>query len=1148
MPVPRPFSLDDKYTLEEGVVYMSGIQALVRLPIEQMRRDRRKGLRTGAFISGYEGSPLGGYDIALQRAQRLLDEHNIHFVPGVNEDLAATAVMGSQTHQLLPETNVDGVVGIWYGKGPGVDRSGDVLRHANLAGTGKHCGALALAGDDHVSKSSTIPHQSELSFYNFAIPTLAAGSPQEILDYGLYGIAMSRFTGAWTGLKLATDVCDGGGTLEVSPERCETIEPELIIDGAPYEKVMKPRLIVPISLGLEKELHYKRLLAAREFARVNRLNEIKVSHRDDKLGIITAGKAYYDVMSALRNLGVDHEALQRSGIRILKLGMVYPLETSIIEEFIEGLHQVLVIEEKRSFIELQLRDLLFNANPRPAIHGKNDSDGRPLFPTHGELDAEVVATGLARWLEVTPAIEQRLARISERETPDSGQPKVAPRAPTYCSGCPHNRSTILLDDQIAGGGIGCHGMAARFKHNRGVAYLAQMGGEGAAWIGMSPFAEREHIFQNLGEGTYFHSGRMAFNAAVAAGVNITFKILYNNAVAMTGGQEVAGGLPIPALTRELDAAGARRIVLLTDDLARYEDRSQLAEPVQVRPREDLEDVLAELGGHPGVTVMIYDQMCAAEKRRRRNRGRMPQPVRRIMINERVCEGCGDCVTQSNCVSLHPVETEFGPKTRVHQSSCNADYSCVMGDCPSFVSVMIDEGTELKRKPLPELAEVAIEEPAQKVALDGLYHVLMPGIGGTGVVTMNALLATAALLDGLHTITLDQTGLAQKGGAVVSHLTISPEPVEASNRISYAATDLLLGFDIMGAADATNIKRADPERTVAVINSHETPTADAVQKGLTVLSVDGHFLHVIHGSTVAERNILVDTSKLAEKLFGSHLQSNILLMGVAYQAGLLPISAESIEQALRLNGVAVERNLAAFRWGRKYQHDPASVLQYVTDEKAAVEIQTLDGLIGHRAGELAAYQNQKYAAEYRSFVDQVRQAEQRVRPGSTDLTDATARYLYKLMAYKDEYEVARLLTGPSFEQQYRETFESPRKIIYHLHPPLLRSLGLKKKLSLGPAFRPLLRLLASFKFLRGTAFDVFGWAQVRRRERELIGWYRGTIESLLDGLTDANLGQAVEIARLPDQIRGYEDIKTASIEKVQQAVNEKLAELARPTAA
>ena len=1144
----RPFTLDDKYTLEEGVVYVNGIQALVRLPIEQMRRDQRAGLRTGAFISGYEGSPLGGYDIALQRAQRLLDQHNIHFVPGVNEDLAATAVMGSQIHQLMPDTNVDGVVGIWYGKGPGVDRSGDVLRHANLAGTGKHCGALALAGDDHVSKSSTIPHQSELSFYNFAIPALTAGSPQEILDYGLYGIAMSRFTGAWTGLKLATDVCDGGGTLEVSPDRCPTIEPELIIDGVPYEKVMKPRLIVPISLGLEKELHYKRLVAAREFARANRLNVIKVSHRDDKLGIITAGKAYYDVMSALRNLGVDDEALERSGIRILKLGMVYPLESSIIDEFTKGLHQVLVIEEKRSFIEMQLRDLLFNANPRPAIYGKNDPDGRPLFPADGELDAEIVAQGLARWLEVTPAIERRLAQIAERETPDTSGREVAPRAPTFCSGCPHNRSTILLDGQIAGGGIGCHGMAARFKDNRGVAYLAQMGGEGAAWIGMSPFTEREHIFQNIGEGTYFHSGRMAFNAAIAAGVNVTFKILYNGAVAMTGGQEVAGGLPIPALTRELHAAGARRIVLVTDDLSRYEDRSQLADATDVRPREDLEDVLAELGGHPGVTVMIYDQMCAAEKRRRRNRGRMPQPVRRIMINERVCEGCGDCVTQSNCVSLHPVATEFGAKTRVHQSSCNADYSCAAGDCPSFVSVMIDEGTDLKRKPLPDLPDAAIEEPAQRVAFDGPYHVLMPGIGGTGVVTMNALLATAALLDGFHTITLDQTGLAQKGGAVVSHLTISAEPLEAANRVSYAATDLLLGFDVMGAAAATNIKRAHPERTVAVINSHETPTADSVRKGLTVISVGGHFLHVINRSTIAERNILLDTSKLAEKLFGSHLQSNILLMGVAYQAGLLPISAESIEESLRLNGVAVDRNLAAFRWGRKYQQDPATVLPYVTDKKAPVEIKTLDELIDHRAGELSAYQNEKYAAEYRSFVGQVRQAEKRVRPGSTDLADATARYLYKLMAYKDEYEVARLLTDPAFEQQYRDTFESPRKIIYHLHPPVLRALGLKNKLALGPQFRPLLRLLAGFKFLRGSALDVLGWAKARRQERELIGWYRETIESVLASLSDANLDRAVEIARLPDQIRGYENIKSASIEKVQQAADERLADLVRPTAA
>ena len=1141
------FSLDDKYTLEEGLVYVTGIQALVRLPIEQMRRDRRRGLRTGAFISGYEGSPLGGYDIALGRAGRLLADHNIRFVPGVNEDLAATAVMGSQTYQLLPEANTDGVVGIWYGKGPGVDRSGDALRHANFAGTGKHCGALVLAGDDHVSKSSTIPHQSELSFYNFGIPTLHAGNTQEVLDYGLYGIAMSRFSGAWAGLKLTTDVCDGGGTVEVSPQRCRIREPELIFDGKPYRKVMQPKLIVPYSLALEREMHGRRLTAAREFARLNGLNEIKSSHAGDRLGIVTAGKTYYDLRTALTRLGIDETKLERWGVRILKLGLVYPLEPTIIHEFVEGLEQVVVLEEKRSFVELQLREMLYNAHPRPAVYGKSYSDGEPFAPAHGELDAETISRCLARWLAPTPEIEQRIAAIEARDSRPRQEARVPSRAPGYCSGCPHNRSTLLLEGQLAGGGIGCHGMAARFRDNRGVAYLGQMGGEGAAWIGMAPFTDRGHIFQNIGEGTYFHSGRMAVNAAVAAGVNITFKILYNDAVAMTGGQKAAGGLSVPALTRELEADGVSPIYLLTDDMARYEDRSRLAASTQVRPREDLEQALADLDSRKGVSAMIYDQMCAAEKRRRRGRGLLPQPARRIVINERVCEGCGDCVAQSNCVSLHPVDTEFGVKTRVHQSSCNADYSCLLGDCPSFVSVMIDEGTGLQRRPLPELPAVAVKEPAAKVRLEGPYHVLMPGIGGTGVVTINALLATAAMLDGRRVITLDQTGLAQKGGAVLSHLTISPGPIEAASRISYGATDLLLGFDILGAAASTTLQRLDAERTTAILNTHQTPTADSVRAGLTLLSDEARLAQTVNQATRSETNVFVDSSKWAEALFGSHLQSNVFLLGVAYQAGRLPLAAPSIEQAIRLNGVAVDRNLAAFRWGRKYGQDPESVARFAA-EKPSTAAPTIDELISRRGDELAAYQNRGYADRYEHFLQGVRSAEERVRPGSTELTAAVARYLHKLMAYKDEYEVARLLTDPEFERRARRPFEAPRKIVYHLHPPLLRSLGLKRKLALGPWFRPALRLLARLKLLRGGPIDLFGWSAMRQQERDLIDWYRGTVEALMAGLRDDNFSLAVEVAELPDQIRGYEGVKAASIDKVRRATDDRLAEFTRKAAA
>jgi indolepyruvate ferredoxin oxidoreductase len=1139
-------SLDDKYRIESGTTYLSGIQALVRLPVEQMRRDRRGGLRTATFISGYEGSPLGGYDLALQRAGELLAEQNIRFVPGVNEDLAATSVMGSQTYQMLPGSRVDGVVGIWYGKGPGVDRSGDVLRHANLAGTGRHCGALALAGDDHVSKSSTIPHQSEFSLYNVGMPTLVPGNTQEILDYGLLGIALSRYCGAWTGIKLATDICDGGATVEVSPERCPTVEPEFLVDGEPYRKVMNALLLIPATLELEKELLYRRHEAARRFGYANGLNRIVARHARDRAGIVAAGKSYYDLRTALRNLGLGDVQLEEAGIRILKLGMVFPLEPRIIEEFSAGLSEIVVVEEKRSFIELQLRELLYNHPQRPAIYGKTGRNGEALLPSHGELDAEIIATALARQLGVVPDAGRYLGAIAETEEKLAEGKGAPPRPPTYCSGCPHNRSTYLFEGQVAGGGIGCHGMAALLgEANRGIAYLGHMGGEGAAWIGMSPFTSREHLFQNIGDGTYAHSGRQAIHAAVASGVNITYKILFNNVVAMTGGQQVAGGLSIPALTRDLESAGVRRVVVLTDDMAKY-DRDELARSAELRPREELEETAAQLEKISGVTALIYDQMCAAEKRRRRNRGLFPQPVRRIVINERVCEGCGDCVAKSNCISLRPVETEFGPKTRVHQSSCNADYSCVLGDCPSFVSVMVEEGTGLKRKPLPELPAVEVPEPARDAPLEDPYHVLMPGIGGTGVVTINALLATAALVEGKHATTLDQTGLAQKGGAVVSHLILSPKPLETSNRISCGAADLLLGFDVMGAAGNGNLKRAHPGRTVAVVNSHEIPTGETVRKGLTVLSADGGFIDRINRFTRTRENVFVDASRLAEELFGGHLYTNVFLLGVAFQAGHIPLRSASIGQAIRLNGVSVGRNLEAFGWGRKYFDNPRQVLALAGEEKPPAE-QSIEERIEHRVGELTRYQDAGYAGQYRAFVDEIRRAENQAAPESSQLTEAAARNLYKLMAYKDEYEVARLLLDPLLNAQIQSTFENPGKVIYHLHPPLLRALGMKRKLSLGPWFRPVLKLLAAGKRLRGTAFDPFGYASVRREERDLIRWYRETVDSLLPGL-GGHLALAVEIAKLPDQIRGYEGLKLDSARRARQAAAELREEPRRETAA
>jgi indolepyruvate ferredoxin oxidoreductase len=1140
------YSLDDKYTLESGIVYLTGMQALVRLPMDQIRRDRRAGLRTGAFISGYEGSPLGGYDLALQRAGRLLADHNIHFVPGVNEEIAATSVMGSQIHQLFPGAKFDGVIGIWYGKGPGVDRSGDVFRHANFAGTGKNCGALALAGDDHLSKSSTIPHQSDLSFFNVAFPLLYPGNTQEILDFGLYGIALSRFSGAWTAMKMVTNVCDAGGTVEVSPERCPVAVLQLEFNGQPYEKAMQGLLIAPYTLRLEQEIQYHKLEAARAFARENRLNRIVVRHPGDRLGIVAAGKSYYDLQTALRDLGLDEAGLARAGLRILKLGMTYPLEPSIVAEFSRGLDEILVIEEKRSFIELQLRDLLYNNRERPAIYGKYDERGELLFPVHGELDPDPVAKAVGRRIlarTYIATVESRLARIAAIEGRSKEPARAAPpRPPGFCSGCPHNRSTLVPEGMSAGGGIGCHSMAGRLQHiRRGFSYITQMGGEGAPWIGIAPFSETPHLFQNVGDGTFFHSAALAVSACAAAGVNITFKILYNGAVAMTGGQQVAGGLPVPELTRQLESQGLKRIVILTDDLERYRGRSRLAAAAEVRHRDELQPVMEELAKTPGVTALIYDQQCAAEKRRRRSRGELPLPQRLLVINEEVCEGCGDCVAKSNCLSLYPVETEYGLKTRIHQPSCNADYSCLLGDCPSFVSVMLEPGSGLRRRPLPDLPAVETAEPAAKVKVGVGYEILMPGIGGTGVVTLNALLATAALLDGLFVSTLDQTGLSQKGGAVVSSILIGSRPVEIAAKSSYGSVHLLLGCDLLGAAAPEILRRADPNRTVAVVNTAEIPTGDTIRKG--AVGFGAPLIEAVGRATRARANLFVDATRLSEALFSSHMPANIFLLGVAYQAGYVPLSSAAIERAIELNGVAAAQNLAAFRWGRKYHHDPEAVERIAAPESPASPPPDLGALVERRSRDLEAYQNAHYARRYREFVESVRRREQQVRPGSTELAEAVARYFYKLMAYKDEYEVARLLTSPEFERRALAMFTAPRGIVYHLHPPLLRALGLKNKLALGPWFRPALRALAGLRRLRGGPLDIFGLAVMRRRERGLIHWYEQSIRTVLAGLSEANFAEALQIARLPDMIRGYEQVKLASIQAAERQAADLLSRFA-----
>src|SRR5579864_5297054 len=815
--------LSEKYTTERGQVYLTGIQALVRLPIDQMRRDQRAGRNMGVFISGYEGSPLGGYDMALARAGKILSEYNIHFRPGVNEDLAATAVMGSQIHEVIGQSKVEGVVGIWYGKGPGVDRSGDIFRHANLAGTGKNCAALVLCGDDPISKSSTIPNQSEFSLFNVGIPFLYPGNTQEVIDYGLMAIALSRFSGAWVGMKWVTDGCDGGGTVDVAPDQPAIQVPE------GYQKYTDPRLVPPITLALEHEVNNRRLEAARQFARLNGVNRHNGSNA--RIGVLSTGKSYYDLMQALRDLGVH------DGVRIGKVGMPFPLEPEFVKDFARDLDTLIVVEEKRGFLEMQLREILYDLPARPAVYGKSH------FASTGELDPDKMAKVLCEVLKLAPR-----AVSAPGPMPLAAPKSIGSRPAAFCSGCPHNRSTLLLDGQIAGGGIGCHTMAMRLNDpNRNISFLTHMGGEGTPWIGMTPFVDHPHIFQNIGDGTLFHSGYLAIEACVAAKVNITYKILYNGHVAMTGGQAAVGALPIPDLTRKLQAEGVRRIVVLAEDVSKYANAGELASNAELRSRDELHRTLREMEQIPGVTAIIYDQECAAEKRRKRSRGLLAEPTLRLVINEEVCEGCGDCVKQANCMSLTPVMTELGQKIRIHQSSCNKDYTCGLGDCPSFVSVQIKPGTGLKKKTLPQLPPADVPLPRQVAKAGDGYRIIAPGIGGTGVVTINALLATAAWIDGLNVATLDQTGTAQKGGAVVAHLLLSEHLIEAPAKVNAGNADLILGFDLLGVAQPANLKTANPDRTVAVVNTDLVPTIDTI-RSRTVIAGPGQAIEVINAAT------------------------------------------------------------------------------------------------------------------------------------------------------------------------------------------------------------------------------------------------------------------------------------------------------------
>jgi len=1098
----RELTLDSKYLLEEGTILLSGIQALVRIPLDQHRADRRAGLRTATLISGYRGSPLGGLDLTLERAQRILSEHEVRFLPGVNEDLGATAVFGSQIAGLFPGAKYDGVLGMWYGKSPGVDRSGDAFKHANFAGVSRTGGVLAIAGDDATAKSSTLPSQSEAAFYDALMPVLSPGSVQEVLDLGRYGFELSRTSGLWVGFKMATEVADAFATAEVSPSRVSVVDPEFELDGKPFRATQSLLLIAPWSLALEREIHRGRLEAAKAFSRVNRLNEIRVSTPGDRLGIAAPGKTYFDLREALTLFGLDDDSLRRFGIRLFQVRMPFPLEPETAREFGRGLEEVLVLEEKRPFLELFLKEALYHEPARPRILGK------PLVPAEGALDADSIASILARRLSpYVPAskLEARMGVLGFlREAME--EPLPATRLFHFCSGCPHNRSTNVPEGSLASGGIGCHGMALLM--DRSTIGISHMGGEGVQWVGMSPFTETPHLFQNLGDGTLFHSGTLAIRQAVASGVNITFKVLYNGAVAMTGGQKVDGAMSIDDLKRALEAEGVRRVLVVSDHPASKD----------VWPRERLDEAQRLLREIPGTTVLIYEQECAAELRRKRRRGLAPRPDRRIFINEAVCEGCGDCGSKSNCMSLHPVETEFGRKTRVHQSSCNQDYSCLEGDCPSFVEVI--PGRKKPAAP-PKLEEIELPRPENRRREASIY---MMGIGGTGVVTANQILATAAALEGKKVLSLDQTGLSQKGGPVVSHLKILSEPREASGQICAGEADVYLAFDVLSAASSQHLTRARPDRTVAIVSTSAIPTGRMVSHVEESFPALDTLRRRIDAHTRSDENLYFDAVALSERFFSDHMPANTIVLGAAYQRGLLPLSKWSLEKAIDLNGTSVDANRSAFYLGRR-------LAVGLLEDDDAVRPASLE----RRIAELTAYHDEAYARAYSDFIARVRDRERDAIGNGSRLTDAVARGLFKLMAYKDEYEVARLSTRPELSRELAKSFGEGARYRFFLHPPVLRALGLKRKIALGAWFRPALRVLAKLKFLRGTAFDPFGYAPVRRVERALIGEYRSLLERRLEKLTPENYEATVALAELADGVRGYEEVKLRNVERFRSAV-------------
>jgi indolepyruvate ferredoxin oxidoreductase len=1147
-PEARPVTLADRYLLEEGTVLLSGVQALVRLLLDQRRADERAGRRTATLVSGYQGSPLGGFDKELGRLGAIGDEHDVVLRPAVNEELGATAVWGSQLAGTLPGPRYDGVLGVWYGKSPGVDRAADAIRHGNFVGTDPRGGVLALCGDDPACKSSTIPGASESLLSALSVPVLVPGSVQEALDLGRHAIACSRASGLWAALKVVTAVADATGTVEVGLDRVAPIVPTLEWEGRPYVHRPSAHLLAPQSLEMERTLAGVRLALAKRYAQVNHLNRVTHDPTGARIGIVAAGSAYHDVVQALGDLGVGDAV----PIRVLKIGMVFPLDEMAVRSFAVGLDEVLVVEEKGPFLERLVKEALYRTPDAPLVVGTRDERDAPLVPATGALDPDSVARAIGARILARHDVGAVRARL-ERLDALAGRPPAelgAKRTPFFCSGCPHSASTAAPDDALVGAGIGCHTMVMLSPAGRGqVTGITQMGGEGAQWIGTAPFVEPRHVIQNLGDGTFHHSGSLAVRAAVAAGLHVTYKLLYNDTVAMTGGQHVEGQLTVPAIARSLEAEGVTRIVVTTDDPGRYEDVT-LPALAEVRHRRELLATQRELAQVPGVTVLIHDQACATELRRARKRGQAPDPPERVLINERVCEGCGDCGEASGCLSVEPVSTEFGRKTRIHQASCNKDYSCLQGDCPSFLTIIAPR--EQGRRAIPA-CDVEMAEPQPCVPTDDV-RLRLVGIGGTGVVTVSQVLGMAALIDGRHATGLDQTGLSQKAGPVVSDVRLTATAPTGAPQASGAGADVLLGFDVLETAAPRNLATADPRRTVAIVSTSVVPTGQMVvdpDAGAPDVAAANAAIDAV---TRAGDNVRLDAQRMAETLFGDHMAANVIVLGAAWQRGAVPLSLGAIRQAFELNAAAVEQNLAAFAWGRACVAAPEAVAVALGDVPAppaplrpghralvdAVSAGEGEGelrrLLEVRVPDVAGWGGSRAARRYTDALARVRAVEAERLPGSTELTEEVARGLHKLIAYKDEYEVARLHVAGLAD------LPAGTKVAFHLHPPMLRALGMDRKLKLGRWFAPALRALRHGRVLRGTPLDPFGYAHVRRVERRLPGEYLALVDTALDRLGPDTRETALEIARLPELVRGYEAIKLTGVDRFHARARELAAQL------